>query len=104
MYGDSAEDGSRIGYDAAVCLELFEPYVVEVYNSSVGVPSSTRIISKSNTLVDAEDDHGQLDQLIGERLTEGVKRELNSTGFVFPFILLFPIPTINVITQVLIGL
>lgn len=31
----------RIGYDAAVCLELYEPYIVETYNSTTGVPSST---------------------------------------------------------------
>lgn len=36
-----------IGFDAAVCLELYEPWVVELYNSSVAYPNSLRIVEKA---------------------------------------------------------
>lgn len=36
-----------IGFDAAVCLELYEPWVVELYNSSVAYPNSLRIVDKA---------------------------------------------------------
>ncbi|PPR03325.1 hypothetical protein CVT24_012601 [Panaeolus cyanescens] len=37
---------SRIGYDAAVCLELYEPWIVNVYNTSFGPPTTMSIQSK----------------------------------------------------------
>ncbi|KAG6913002.1 hypothetical protein DXG01_010480, partial [Tephrocybe rancida] len=33
-----------IGYDAAICVELFKPWIVEVYNSATGQPSTMRIV------------------------------------------------------------
>jgi hypothetical protein len=41
-----------IGYDAAVCLELYEPWIVEVYNNSVGFPSSMQIVDKAAEIKD----------------------------------------------------
>ncbi|KAJ7087271.1 hypothetical protein B0H15DRAFT_843326 [Mycena belliarum] len=67
-----------IGVDAAVCLELYEPWVVETYNNSMGVPSTTRIASKGNAIVDANPA-----QEINTRppLTDtSLKRELTSTN------------------------
>ena len=39
---------TRIGYDAAVCVEKYEPWVTEVYNSTVGSPTTLRIVEKSD--------------------------------------------------------
>jgi len=41
-----------IGYDAVVCLELYEPWVLDVYNSSVGLPASFRIVGKGPSVTD----------------------------------------------------
>ncbi|KAF9448401.1 hypothetical protein P691DRAFT_669523 [Macrolepiota fuliginosa MF-IS2] len=41
-----------VGYDAAVCIEVFEPWVVEVYNSTVGTPTTLRIVEKGNAVGD----------------------------------------------------
>jgi len=37
---------TRIGYDVAVCVERYEPWVVETYNSSIGSPTALRIVSR----------------------------------------------------------
>lgn len=78
MYGAEADDGSRIGYDAAVCLELFEPYVVEVYNTTGSLPSSNRIVTKGNKVMSVNDGEQFQRRLFGDR--KDVKTELNSTG------------------------
>ena len=44
---DASGFNSRIGYDAVVCVEMFEPWVLEIYNSTLGVPTTTRISSKT---------------------------------------------------------
>ncbi|KAK0237149.1 hypothetical protein EDD85DRAFT_599337 [Armillaria nabsnona] len=68
---------TRIGYDAAVCLELYEPYVVETYNSTTGMPSSTGIISKNEKIVNSS----PVEKRTGNAVTgSNVKRQLNSTG------------------------
>lgn len=40
VYGPPTPDinGSetRIGYDVAICLERYEPWIIETYNSSIG--------------------------------------------------------------------
>lgn len=83
VYGDEGYNGTRIGYDAAVCLELFEPYVVEVYNSTVGAPVSVIIVSKGKSVEDAPSQQGVSDELKGDRIEDvDVARELNSTGYV----------------------
>ena len=53
-------------------MQLFEPWVVEVYNSTTG-PRTVRITGKG-----AGNDTGKEERLIGERIG-GVNRELNST-------------------------
>lgn len=37
---------TRIGYDAAVCVQRYEPWIIEAYNPSVGSPSALRIVEK----------------------------------------------------------
>lgn len=39
---------SRIGYDAAVCVQKYEPWIVEAYNTSIGSPTTLRIIEKGD--------------------------------------------------------
>ncbi|KAK0237139.1 hypothetical protein EDD85DRAFT_771192 [Armillaria nabsnona] len=64
-----------IGYDAAVCLELYEPYIVETYNSTTGVPSSTGIISQDKEITDSSDEKRTGNTVTGST----IKRQLNST-------------------------
>ncbi|KAF4602489.1 hypothetical protein EYR40_005698 [Pleurotus pulmonarius] len=66
---------SRIGYDAALCLELFEPWVVEAYNSSTGITASTRIINKASTTTDSLSGESNIGTTIS-----GIKRQLNSSA------------------------
>ncbi|KDR76712.1 hypothetical protein GALMADRAFT_139606 [Galerina marginata CBS 339.88] len=67
---------TSIGYDAAVCLELYEPWVLEVYNSSAGLPSSMRIVDKAAVITDLKKE-----KLNGPEITNPlVKRNLNSTN------------------------
>lgn len=42
---------TRIGYDAAVCVQKYEPWFIEAYNTSIGSPTLLRIVEKgySNT-------------------------------------------------------
>ena len=35
-----------IGYDAAVCLQRWEPWIIEAYNTSIASPSALRIVGK----------------------------------------------------------
>jgi len=64
----------HIGYDAAVCVEVYEPWVVQIYNSSLGVPTTMNIVGKSAS-TDFETDDGNR----GPRL-DSFTRVLNSTG------------------------
>ncbi|KAJ7241979.1 hypothetical protein C8J57DRAFT_1367999 [Mycena rebaudengoi] len=69
-----------IGLDAAVCLELYEPWVVETYNTSFGVPATTRIINKGNVITDVNTPQF-IDTNVGPTLADpDLKRQLNSTG------------------------
>ncbi|KAL0571126.1 hypothetical protein V5O48_010834 [Marasmius crinis-equi] len=71
---------ARIGYDAAVCVQLYEPYVVEVYNSSFGLPNTMRIVSKGGHLTDDIVDGQVVTVRKGDSITDtSVNRELNST-------------------------
>ncbi|KAJ7672817.1 hypothetical protein B0H17DRAFT_947419 [Mycena rosella] len=68
-----------IGLDAAVCLELYEPWIVETYNNSIGVPTTIRIVDKGNTIVDANATHF-VEKNIRPPLTDPtIKRQLDST-------------------------
>jgi len=75
---DPIEDASgvntRIGYDAVVCVEIYEPWIVQIYNSSLGVPTTMAIVGKSAT-TDFETDYGNR----GPRL-DSYTRVLNSIG------------------------
>ncbi|KDR74467.1 hypothetical protein GALMADRAFT_71149 [Galerina marginata CBS 339.88] len=76
------EDGflTFIGYDAAVCLELYEPWILEVYNGSVSLPSSLRIVDKSATITDMNNQF-TTEQLKGSKISDPlVKRNLTSTN------------------------
>jgi len=37
-----------VGYDAAVCVQKYEPWIVETYNTSIVSPSTFRIVEKGN--------------------------------------------------------
>ena len=79
---DPIEDASgftQIGYDAVVCLEMYEPWIVQIYNSSLGVPTTIAIVGKSAT-TDFETDDGNT----GPHL-DSYTRALNSTGKDFVF-------------------
>ncbi|KAF9021430.1 hypothetical protein BDZ89DRAFT_1071387 [Hymenopellis radicata] len=71
---------TRIGYDAAVCLELFEAYIVETYNSTVGLPSTVGIIGRNATVMNAPTEDGALEKKKGSSLPADVKTKLNSTA------------------------
>ena len=71
---DASGFSSRIGYDAVVCLEMCEPWIVQIYNSSLGVPTTMAIVGKSAT-TDFETDDGNT----GPHL-DSYTRALNSTG------------------------
>jgi len=65
---------NHIGYDAAVCVKMYEPWIVQIYNSSLGVPKTMTIVGKSAS-TDFETDDGNR----GPRLNS-YTRALNSTG------------------------
>ena len=37
-----------VGYDAAVCVQKYEPWIVETYNTSIVPPATFRIVEKGN--------------------------------------------------------
>ena len=37
-----------LGYDAAVCVLKYEPWIIETYNTSITSPSALRIVGKGN--------------------------------------------------------
>ena len=81
-YSMPDENGTAtfIGYDAAVCLELYEPWVLEVYNSSVGFPSSMRIVDKAAEIMDMNTEQLK-EKRSGKPVSDPlVKRALNSTN------------------------
>ena len=41
-------NGTRIGYDAAVCVQTYEPWIIEAYNTTFGSPSALRIVEKGD--------------------------------------------------------
>ncbi|KIY63410.1 hypothetical protein CYLTODRAFT_432999 [Cylindrobasidium torrendii FP15055 ss-10] len=73
---------THIGYDAAVCLELFEPWVVETYNATLGPPTTMGIVSKGATIVDSPSlDKDAKEHRKGDSLDKSsVKTKLNVTG------------------------
>ena len=45
---DVDPSGRALGYDAAVWMQKYEPWIVETYNTSVVSPSTFRIVEKGN--------------------------------------------------------
>lgn len=66
---------THIGYDSAVCVELYEPWVLETFNTTTALPSSTRIVSKSNEATNITSN----EKIDGPSL-EGITRQLTSTN------------------------
>jgi len=73
------ELSSSIGYDAVVCVKMYEPWIVQIYNSSLGVPTTMTIVGKSAT-TDFETDYGNR----GAPL-DSYTRALNSTDKYWAF-------------------
>ena len=48
VYSDKSGSGDTIGYDAAVCVQKYEPWIIEAYNASTGFPSVLQIVGKMN--------------------------------------------------------
>ena len=48
VYSKKSANGveTKIGYDAAVCVEKYEPWIIEAYNTSVGSPTTLQIVEK----------------------------------------------------------
>ena len=38
----------KVGYDAAVCVQRYEPWIIETYNTSIASPSTLRVVGKGN--------------------------------------------------------
>ena len=69
-----------IGYDAAVCLELYEPWIVEVYNCTVAFPKTTQIVDKAAQINDMNTKQVN-EKRIGKPVSDPrVKWALNSTN------------------------
>ena len=64
----------NIGYDAIVCVKMYEPWIVQIYNSSLGVPTTMTIVRKSAT-ADFETDYGK-----GDPYLDSYTQALNYTG------------------------
>jgi len=71
--------GNRIGYDAVVCVQKYEPWIVEAYNTSTGSSFALQIAGKGNVNI-APSPSGSIQ---GARI-EGA-RYLNATGKDFVF-------------------
>lgn len=75
--------GSRIGYDAAVCIEVYEPWIVEAYNSSSGMlPFTTRIIGRGDEMKDENVDSmgSGAPNAKRKKVYPGIDRSLTSDG------------------------
>jgi len=71
---DSEVSTVLTGYDAVVCVEICEPWIVQIYNSSLGIPTTIAIVGKSGTT-----DFETGDASSGPHL-DSYTRTLNSTG------------------------
>jgi len=49
VYSDKNEWGIKIGYDAAVCVQRYEPWIIEAYKRSIVSPSVLGIVGKGNS-------------------------------------------------------
>ncbi|KAJ7163791.1 hypothetical protein C8R43DRAFT_1122758 [Mycena crocata] len=69
-----------IGQDAAVCLELYEPWIIETYNNSIGVPTTTRIVNKGSVIVNANTTDFEEINIRPPLTDPSLKRQLNSSN------------------------
>lgn len=69
-------DGSStsIGYDVAVCLQLFEPWIVDVYNGTAGLPAAMSLVGPGSVVQSVEQTEKQFGPTIND-----VIRQLNSS-------------------------
>ncbi|PPQ70480.1 hypothetical protein CVT24_013287 [Panaeolus cyanescens] len=73
---------ATIGFDSAVCLQVYQPYVVEIYNSSIGLPNIVKINSRSAGI-----QPNDRESMVGSPLSDpSVTRGLNSTGLINVYI------------------
>ncbi|KAJ7895968.1 hypothetical protein B0H14DRAFT_3081123 [Mycena olivaceomarginata] len=77
---DGTGQNTFIGHDAAVCLELYEPWVLETYNNSIGVPTTIGIINKGNTVVNLNTTVFEEVNVASPLLDPTLKRHLNSSN------------------------
>ncbi|KAG6878852.1 hypothetical protein C0992_007114 [Termitomyces sp. T32_za158] len=78
---DDEGNQTWIGYDAAICVELFEPWIVEVYNSTTGLPTTLKIVQPGN-VVHSQDTPELQERLVGLPLyvtNPDVHNSLNSS-------------------------
>ncbi|KAF8883434.1 hypothetical protein BD779DRAFT_1443935 [Infundibulicybe gibba] len=77
---------THIGYDSAICLELYEPWILETFNQTTGLPTSVRIVAKGNEITDQNTSH-QIERNTGLPLTDpNIKRRLNSTNLLRAYV------------------
>ena len=48
VYWDDPSTQQRIGLDVAICVQKYEPWIIEVHNTSTGSPSALRIVGKGD--------------------------------------------------------
>ena len=48
VYWDGPSSQRRIGLDVAICVQKYEPWIIEVHNTSTGSPSALRIVEKGD--------------------------------------------------------
>ena len=101
MSGTAANDSTVILYDAAVCLGVVEPYIVEHSVTLSGV-EATFIATKNNTLSDTNKapfliDGQELGTFDRTERSEGVARTLNSTDLYTAFNLSYQNSVLNML-------
>jgi hypothetical protein len=64
---------TRIGYDAAVCVQKYEPWFIEAYNTSIGSPTLLRIVEKCYSNTSLPSGHIRGGPIVNTR-------DLNTTG------------------------
>ena len=95
---DGNGEPTFIGFDAAVCLELYEPWVVELYNSSVAYPNSLRIVDKA-AAVTALNAHQRAGKTLA--INPSVQRQLLSSNYPTVYVLFCPAMRFHyIVTQV----
>jgi hypothetical protein len=63
-----------VGFDAVVCLELIEPWIVRVHNSTTASPRTLRVLGPGGIINDLNGE----EERRGERLRSEVSRNLTS--------------------------